>query len=87
MSGMGNIPERKFLLTCLLRGMTFGVYIYSYAKTVSTHMPLARHDRGSKFTAVYLKVSTHMPLARHDLICQGMSEFIPGFYSHASCEA
>ena len=34
---------------------------------VSTHMPLARHDRTSFFNRQNSFVSTHMPLARHDL--------------------
>ena len=34
--------------------------------TVSTHMPLARHD-GDYIPFMYMyEVSTHMPLARHD---------------------
>ena len=34
-----------FLLTCLLRGMTDLLGHSEIATTVSTHMPLARHDR------------------------------------------
>ena len=34
----------RFLLTCLLRGMTDARKKYSFTRTVSTHMPLARHD-------------------------------------------
>ena len=34
----------KFLLTCLLRGMTVDFNIYVSRYDVSTHMPLARHD-------------------------------------------
>ena len=40
---------------------------YSRYTTVSTHMPLARHDFLFFHTFLNLRVSTHMPLARHDL--------------------
>ena len=33
---------------------------------VSTHMPLARHDKVADHNALPGTVSTHMPLARHD---------------------
>ena len=37
--------------------------------TVSTHMPLARHDAvGVCFSVPRNLVSTHMPLARHDAV-------------------
>ena len=56
----------RFLLTCLLRGMTgnYGLWVVYWG--VSTHMPLARHDCVN-FVIIFLPpVSTHMPLARHD---------------------
>ena len=34
---------------------------------VSTHMPLARHDKCEVCGETYSEVSTHMPLARHDV--------------------
>ena len=34
----------RFLLTCLLRGMTMNSGRAEYILSVSTHMPLARHD-------------------------------------------
>ena len=37
----------KFLLTCLLRGMTIDADGTEYVGKVSTHMPLARHDIAS----------------------------------------
>ena len=55
-----------FLLTCLLRGMTYYFCEIFHIFSVSTHMPLARHDLASKFASSRLDVSTHMPLARHD---------------------
>ena len=59
--------QDEFLLTCLLRGMTPGGPRNPAAVTVSTHMPLARHDTNTKGTHTdTLDVSTHMPLARHD---------------------
>ena len=57
----------KFLLTCLLRGMTAAVYVRDSIGEVSTHMPLARHDQQPRGKGCAGKgVSTHMPLARHD---------------------
>ena len=41
--GFSAIPI-KFLLTCLLRGMTSAVHYVVGKYNVSTHMPLARHD-------------------------------------------
>ena len=35
---------------------------------VSTHMPLARHDRCKLHKGDNIDVSTHMPLARHDIV-------------------
>ena len=35
---------RLFLLTCLLRGMTMMLRMRNSLTSVSTHMPLARHD-------------------------------------------
>ena len=56
----------RFLLTCLLRGMTGMGKTVATALSVSTHMPLARHDRNWYVEKPYANVSTHMPLARHD---------------------
>ena len=55
-----------FLLTCLLRGMTALSQQRSTFFTVSTHMPLARHDINGLPELHRQRVSTHMPLARHD---------------------
>ena len=56
----------KFLLTCLLRGMTGRNQDRQGYCNVSTHMPLARHDAPLHFQEYENEVSTHMPLARHD---------------------
>ena len=40
-----------FLLTCLLRGMTNGFKNFLALSTISTHMPLARHDAGDLFVS------------------------------------
>ena len=56
-----------FLLTCLLRGMTALSQQRSTFFTVSTHMPLARHDINGLPELHRQRVSTHMPLARHDV--------------------
>ena len=79
--------QKKFLLTCLLRGMT-AVYIHVYIYiTVSTHMPLARHDATLLCLPIRYFVSTHMPLARHDNYNIVLNKGAICFYSHASCEA
>ena len=41
------------------------LFVVSAAK-VSTHMPLARHDRVVKVIYLFRAISTHMPLASHD---------------------
>ena len=56
-----------FLLTCLLRDMTFPATLVFAEIKVSTHMPLARHDKWTLCHTDEQYVSTHMPLARHDL--------------------
>ena len=58
--------RERFLLTCLLRGMTIRKGVNINSQRVSTHMPLARHDAEGFVRIGYLLVSTHMPLARHD---------------------
>ena len=56
----------KFLLTCLLRGMTIHEsHVYRH-EHISTHMPLARHDICYGCGKKPDFISTHMPLARHD---------------------
>ena len=42
----------KFLLTCLLRGMTWNGWTLRPRTSVSTHMPLARHDAFCSASAV-----------------------------------
>ena len=56
----------KFLLTCLLRGMTDCSRGGTYHNKISTHMPLARHDDTTHINFPSTNISTHMPLARHD---------------------
>ena len=76
-----------FLLTCLLRGMTIQSNFMRTYETVSTHMPLARHDVSNCVSLPDLSVSTHMPLARHDTVAADIWYVMLSFYSHASCEA
>ena len=84
---MGHISD-KFLLTCLLRGMTQVVTILFLSCDISTHMPLARHDIFSPILHFdKMKISTHMPLARHDAYILLHVHSVLHFYSHASCEA
>ena len=71
----------KFLLTCLLRGMTHLTRMMSLSNTVSTHMPLARHDGDQSDTSDPIPVSTHMPLARHDF-SQLLSTYIHSVSTH-----
>ena len=76
-----------FLLTCLLRGMTFGIYPRYRIRHVSTHMPLARHDRRSR-----RRQEADCSFYSH-ASCEAWRVFLSavgtdqGFYSHASCEA
>ncbi len=57
----------QFLLTCLLRGMTFSPLLFLKSIEISTHMPLARHDEDREKSTGICIISTHMPLARHDV--------------------
>ena len=59
--------HQKFLLTCLLRGMTIKERDASAFVDISTHMPLARHDIRDVDAKNFISISTHMPLARHDV--------------------
>ena len=43
--------EQTFLLTCLLRGMTPATRLAAMPLSISTHMPLARHDIQTTTTA------------------------------------
>ena len=48
-----HTPTDRFLLTCLLRGMTNTRMQSKISLQVSTHMPLARHDKsGEELTAL-----------------------------------
>ena len=47
--------------------MTYGIRAVRPLAHVSTHMPLARHDKGFLRYGRSRYVSTHMPLARHDI--------------------
>ena len=40
-----SLAGASFLLTCLLRGMTVDMLRNPCAFIISTHMPLARHDK------------------------------------------
>ena len=41
--------HRRFLLTCLLRGMTMCFCLLQDGQYISTHMPLARHDQDAGY--------------------------------------
>ena len=56
----------EFLLTRLLRGVTFVDDILAEYAGISTHTPLARRDKKALQDAVYNSISTHTPLARRD---------------------
>ena len=68
----------RFLLTCLLRGMTILIRCLKRTGKISTHMPLARHDKELWQFVKVLEISTHMPLARHDwrIYCGGLGQMI-----------
>ena len=80
--------HRKFLLTCLLRGMTIIGMVVRMADWISTHMPLARHDK------ILLKTCWHYSKFLLTCLLRGMTKILTyqeaadwDFYSHASCEA
>ena len=82
-----SLSDIVFLLTCLLRGMTLADLgalavdecFYSHASCEAwRHMC----PKPKRFT-----VSTHMPLARHDPFSLSCPRVQLSFYSHASCEA
>ena len=76
-----------FLLTCLLRGMTVDMLRNPCAFIISTHMPLARHDKmifGNK--AITHDFYSHASCEAWHRARQILPVF-SYFYSHASCEA
>ena len=46
--------------------MTPAVCNIQHRVKISTHMPLARHDKDNLYRYEMTDISTHMPLARHD---------------------
>ena len=76
-----------FLLTCLLRGMTFSFstpfLIYVFLLTCLLRGITPHVTDIDNIHWVY----THMPLAMHDLLVPLGSRPDSRFYSHASCEA
>ena len=77
--GLSVSDRHPFLLTCLLRGMTTTDFAIPYNGTVSTHMPLARHDKSRIYPGAGRMVSTHMPIARHDGWSPGSDDGRPEF--------
>ena len=71
--GILVLQKPRFLLTCLLRGMTGCRCHLFFSRAVSTHMPLARHDGCTHAGIDEMFVSTHMPLARHDGVLPRLS--------------
>ena len=76
-----------FLLTCLLRGMTFRMFPPTIRRWISTHMPLARHDQNQQalcniLTHFYSHASCEAWHERDEF-----TNYFANFYSHASCEA
>ena len=55
-----------FLLTRLLRGVTFVIKTHFNIIQISTHTPLARRDREKRKIQKHESISTHTPLARRD---------------------
>ena len=61
--------ERPFLLTRLLRGVTFPMDRGQKRPKISTHTPLARRDlQKPQARAGASGISTHTPLARRDAV-------------------
>ena len=84
-----KITDRKFLLTCLLRGMTIiGFLLILDYFQVSTHMPLARHDKNLCKEIDYdISFYSHASCeAWHNENIVNLGSLM-SFYSHASCEA
>ena len=55
--------------------MTYSAIEHTFYKPVSTHMPLARHDKIQSTCYRKKYVSTHMPLARHDDYSEDMLSY------------
>ena len=81
-----GIP-RQFLLTRLLRGVTFDDVLGWHLPYISTHTPLARRDGLYSSKCQVFDISTHTPLARRDNKVATKNKATNDFYSHASCEA
>ena len=58
-----------FLLTCLLRGMTYPRELEIWIERFYSHASCEAWRTGQWQTKINTKVSTHMPLARHDKKC------------------
>ena len=87
----GNLTDfrcyNRFLLTCLLRGMTQFLFNNFCNGTISTHMPLARHDL---LTTTFANSTKHFyshASCEAWRVLQASPFFLSNFYSHASCEA
>ena len=63
----------SFLLTRLLRGVTYHWPLSDTEYLISTHTPLARRDTIVKLIIVPINISTHTPLARRDCYILYMS--------------
>ena len=77
----------KFLLPCLLRGMTGNDIPYLHFSLFLLPCLLRGMTRQSVSNIGWHQISTPMPLARHDDIWQVIRHRLWNFYSHASCEA
>ena len=77
----------KFLLTCLLRGMTLCVSDITERAYISTHMPLARHDLSASLSASLSSNFYSHASCEAWHYSRMYSALITDFYSHASCEA
>ena len=76
-----------FLLTRLMRGVTYCNTRNGLESRISTHTPHARRDGDTQLAAEYEGISTHTPHARRDLSGTEKQVKYAHFYSHASCEA
>ena len=76
-----------FLLTCLLRGMTFLCTVIIPPCLISTHMPLARHDLLQQELLLFRShFYSHASCEAWRVVFLSLAICL-NFYSHASCEA
>ena len=82
-----TIKRIIFLLTRLMRGVTYVCFGRASGCRISTHTPHARRDERIGIDGEQYEISTHTPHARRDTQRECRAAGYWNFYSHASCEA